>query len=309
MFDFNGKTVLITGASYGLGEVFAHRFAEAGAELVLTARSTELLEAVAENCRNNGSPKVTVVTGDVSVEADVQGVVAAAIENHGRIDVLVNNAGIGEIRGFAAEQFPTETFDQIVAVDLKGAWLYLRDVGKHMLEAGGGSIVSIASVLGDGGFELDVIAYTAAKGALVNLTKQLGCEWADRGVRVNSVSPGYILTDMIRPGVEGTPTGDYINSRTPMRRLGEPDEVANAVMFLASDLASYVTAVDFRVDGGMNAGRGWWQVKPIHYSWNADTMPQVGDVYPGVVPQPPEYEPFLGGIPGVHYPMPEGMEG
>ncbi len=304
-FDFSGKTVLITGASYGLGEVFANQFAECGAELVLTARSGDLLETVAEACRSKGSPKVTTVTGDVSVESDVDNVVATGIAAHGKIDVLINNAGISEIRGFSAEQFPTDAFDNIVAVDLKGAFLYMRDVGKHMLESGGGSIVNIASVLGDGGFELDVIAYTAAKGALVNLTKQLGCEWADRGVRVNAVSPGYILTEMTRAGVEGSPTEAYIHSRTPMRRMGEADEVGNAVLFLASDLSSYVTAVDFRVDGGMNAGRGWWQIKPIHYSWNADTAPQLGDVYPGLVPQPDEYEPFLAGIPGIHYPMPE----
>ncbi len=305
-FDFNGKTVLITGASYGLGEVFANQFATAGAELVLTARSGDLLESVADACRSAGSPKVTTVTGDVSVESDVAAVVAAGVAEHGRIDVLVNNAGISSVMGYSAEGYPMDEFDQILAVNLRGAYLYLKEVGRHMLGGSGGSIVNIASIRGSGGFELDTIPYSAAKGALVHMTRQLGCEWADRGVRVNAVSPGFILTDMIRDGIVGTPTGDYIQSRTPMRRMGEAEEVANTVMFLASDLASYITGVDLLCDGGTNAGRGWWQIKPLHYSWNDDV---IGDTYPGLVPQPPEYEPLLAGIPGIHYPMPEGMEG
>ncbi|MGI9621299.1 MAG: SDR family NAD(P)-dependent oxidoreductase [Acidimicrobiales bacterium] len=308
-FDFSDKTVLITGASYGLGEVFAQQFAEAGAELVLTARSSEQLEAVAEACRAKGSPKVTAVTGDVSVESDVKRVLAKGVEEHRRIDVLVNNAGVSDIRGFTAENAQTDTFDHTLAVDLRGAWLYLRECGRHMIESGGGSIVNIASILGDGGLELSEISYIAAKGALVNLTKQLGCEWADRGVRVNSVSPGFIITEMTRPGIEGSPTEGYIQSRTPMRRLGEADEAGHAVLFLASDQASYITGVNLNVDGGMGAGRGWWQIKPIHYAWNADTEPQRGEVYPGLVPQPDEYEPFLAGIPGVHYPVPEAEQG
>ncbi|MEK9824041.1 MAG: SDR family NAD(P)-dependent oxidoreductase, partial [Gammaproteobacteria bacterium] len=112
MFDFSGKVILITGASYGLGEEFAYAFAEAGGDLILTARSTELLEAVGEKCRDKGS-KVTVVTGDVSVEADVKRVIEQGIDQHGKIDVLINNAGIADPRGVAAEQFDSETFNRI----------------------------------------------------------------------------------------------------------------------------------------------------------------------------------------------------
>jgi NAD(P)-dependent dehydrogenase (short-subunit alcohol dehydrogenase family) len=303
--DFSGTTVLITGASYGLGEVFAHQFAEAGADLVLTARSTELLENVAEAARSKGAPTVTAVTGDVSVEADVERVIATAIAEHGRIGVLVNNAGVSDIRGFTAENAQSDVFDHTMAIDLKGAWLYMRNVGRHMIDAGGGSIVNVASVLGDGGMELSEISYVAAKGAMENLTKQLGCEWADRGVRVNSVCPGFIITEMTRAGIEGSPTEAFIQSRTPMRRLGEAHEVGKAIMFLASDEAAYITGVNLNVDGGIGAGRGWWQIKPIHYSWNADSEPQRGDVYPGLLPQPPEYEPFLAGIPGIHYELPD----
>jgi gluconate 5-dehydrogenase len=300
MSDFSGKTVLITGASMGLGEGFALGFAEAGADLVLTARSADLLEAVAEQCRATGS-KVTVVPGDVSVEADVARVVATAIENHGRIDVLVNNAGVSDMRGVAPESFDMETWNWIMSIDLNGAFMYLRDVGRHMLESGGGSIVNICSIMGHGANELNIIAYTAAKGALRNLTLQLGCEWADRGVRVNSVSPGFIVTEMVRPALEGMGMDRWIASRTPMRRIGELDEIVAPVMFLASDAASYITGHDLNVDGGTNAANGYYQIPPIHQEWNTATTPRVGRGYEGVVPRPDWYEAMKDGIPGIHY--------
>ncbi|MFN3218563.1 MAG: SDR family NAD(P)-dependent oxidoreductase [Acidimicrobiales bacterium] len=307
MFDFNGKTVLITGASYGLGEVFANDFAAAGADLVLTARSAELLEAVAESCRAKGS-KVTVVPGDVSVEDDVKRVVAEGVAAHGKIDALINNAGIADMRGVAAERFDAETFNRILSVDLVGAFFYARECGLHMLENGGGSIVNICSIMASGGNENNVIAYTAAKGGLLNMTYQLGCEWADRGVRVNSISPGFIVTEMTRPALEALGMDKWIASRTPMRRVGEASEVSNAVLFLASDLASYITGVDLLVDGGTNASNGTYQIPPIHHEWNVDT-PMVPSPYVPVQPRPDWYEALKPGIPGIHYPMPEGMEG
>ena len=304
-FDFTGKTVLVTGASYGLGEAFAQGFADAGADLVLTARSAELLESVADACRAKGS-NVTVAAGDVSVEEDVRRVVATAIESHGRIDALVNNAGISDLRGLAPEHFDLDTWNRILAVDLNGSFLYLREVGRHMLDAGGGSIVNICSIMGHGANELNVIAYTAAKGAVRNLTLQLGCEWADRGVRVNSVSPGFIVTEMTRPALEAMGMDQWIASRTPMRRVGDVAEIVGPVMFLASDAAGYITGHDLNVDGGTNAANGYFQIPPIHHEWNADTAPRVGAGYPGVVPRPEWYEALRAGIPGIHYPLPEG---
>jgi NAD(P)-dependent dehydrogenase (short-subunit alcohol dehydrogenase family) len=304
MFDFSGKTVLVTGASYGLGEGFAHAFAEAGADLVLTARSAELLDGVADVCRSKGST-VTVVPGDVSVEDDVRHVVSSGVDAHGRIDVLVNNAGISDLRGVAPEQFDMDTWQRILAVDLNGSFLYLREVGRHMLETGGGSIVNICSIMGHGANELNVIAYTAAKGAVRNLTMQLGCEWADRGVRVNSVSPGFIITEMVRPALEAMGMDQWIASRTPMRRVGELHEIVQPVMFLASDASSYITGHDLNVDGGTNAANGYFQIPPIHHEWNADNAPRIGQGYPGVVPRPEWYQAMAGGIPGVHYPPPD----
>ena len=299
MFDFRGKTVLITGASYGLGEGFAHAFADAGSDLVLTARSSDLLEGVAEVCRGKGST-VTAITGDVSVEADVVRVVEGAIGAHGRIDVLVNNAGVSDLRGVAPEQFDMETWNWIMSVDLNGAFMYMREVGRNMLSSGGGSIVNICSIMGHGANELNIIAYTAAKGALRNLTLQLGCEWADRGVRVNSVSPGFIVTEMVRPAIEGMGMDKWIASRTPMRRIGELGEIVAPVMFLASDAASYITGHDLCVDGGTNAANGYFQIPPIHHEWNADSAPRVGTGYPGIVPRPDWYAAMSNGIPGIH---------
>ena len=303
MFDFKGKTVLITGASYGLGEQFAYAFADAGADLVLTARSEELVENVGALCREKGS-SVTVVCGDVSVEDDVINVVNQGIANHGSIDVLVNNAGIADMRGLAPEHFDSETFNRIVSVDLVGAFYYARECGRNMLENGSGAIVNIGSILGNGGSENGVIAYSAAKGGLRNMTLQLGTEWADRGVRVNSVSPGFIVTEMTRPALEALGMDKWIASRTPMRRVGETIEVTNAVMFLASDLASYITGVDLLVDGGTNASNGTFQIPPIHHEWNKDSL-MIPSAYDPVQPRPDWYQALEDGVPGVHYPLPE----
>ena len=147
-----------------------------------------------------------------------------------------------------------------------------------------------------------MIGYTAAKGGLLNLTYQLGVEWADRGVRVNAVSPGFIVTEMTRPFMEGMGIDRWIASRTPMRRIGEVKEVTNAVMFLASDLASYITGVDLLVDGGTNAVNGTFQIPPIHHEWNKD-LPMVPSSYQPVQPRPDWYQALESGVAGVHYPI------
>ena len=301
MFDFNGKVTLITGASYGLGEQFAYAFAEAGSDLILTARSEDALAMVAEKCRVKGR-KVTAITGDVSVETDVLNVITRGIEEHDRVDVLINNAGIADPRGVVAEQFDTETFNRIISVDLTGAFLYSRECGRLMLEKGYGAVVNICSILASGANENNVAGYAAAKGGLRNLTLQLGVEWADRGVRVNSVSPGFVVTEMTGPMLEAMGMDRWIASRTPMRRVGEAREVTNAVMFLASDLASYITGVDLLVDGGTNACNGTFQIPPIHHEWNVDT-PQVKSSYEPVQPRPDWYQALEKGIPGLHFPI------
>jgi hypothetical protein len=158
--------------------------------------------------------------------------------------------------------------------------------------------------MASGSNENNVIAYSAAKGGLLNMTYQMGTEWADRGVRVNSVSPGFVVTEMTRPMLEAMGMDKWISSRTPMRRLGEVQEVTNAVMFLASDLASYITGVDLLVDGGTNASNGTFQIPPIHHQWNQD-KPMVPTDYDPVQPRPDWYQALEAGIPGLHYPAPD----
>ena len=302
MFNFSGKTILITGASYGLGANIATSFASAGARLILTARSQDRLESVGEQCREIGA-EVLCISGDVANEDDVKNVVTSGISAFGCIDVLINNAGISDSRGISAERFPTDTFDNIMNIDLKGAFLYMREVGLHMLLNKTGNIVNICSIKGSGANENTNIAYAAAKGAIRNITQQLGCEWADRGVRVNAVSPGYIITDMTRMALQKLGMDKIIASRTPMRRLGEVHEIVNAVLFLASDMAGYITGHDLLVDGGTNAGNGYYQIQPLLHEWNAETAPMAPGAYPGLVPRPEWMESLLPGRPGIHFPV------
>ncbi|MGC8512051.1 MAG: SDR family NAD(P)-dependent oxidoreductase [Acidimicrobiales bacterium] len=304
LFDLTGKVVILTGASYGLGETMAKGLAAAGASLVLAARSKEPLEAVAARCAAGGVDAMAV-SADVSNEDDIARLVDAAIQRHGRIDVLVNNAGISDMRGVPAENFDIETFRRIVDVDMLGAFMLARDVGRHMLAAGRGSIINICSIMGSGANELNVIAYTGAKGGLLNLTYQLGCEWADRGVRVNAISPGFIVTPMTEPALGALGVSEYVASRTPMRRVGKAEELLGPLLFLASDASSYVTGLNLLVDGGTNAGNGYYQVRPGHHGWG-DMLgaPTVGETYPGIAPLPDRLAPWAAGVPGIHYPLP-----
>ncbi len=297
MFDLSGKTALVTGASYGLGVTFADALAEAGANLALTARSSEMLEQAATQLSERGT-KVTWYTGDVAVEADVDRIVAATLDDHGHIDVLVNNAGVSDLRGLPSEQFDDEMFMKIMAVDVLGVWHYARSVGRHMLARGGGSIINISSILGDGGGENNTPAYYASKGAVNQLTKQLAVEWGDRGVRVNAIAPNFFVSEMTRPLFDQLGLGDWVASRTPMRRMGLDEDLRGPIVFLASDESSYVSGMILYVDGGFNASRGAWQIRPGNHFWNEPEKPMIGQAYEGLV-QLPDGDWKLG-IPGVH---------
>jgi NAD(P)-dependent dehydrogenase (short-subunit alcohol dehydrogenase family) len=246
---------------------------------------------------------VTVVVADVADEDDVQRIVSTAMTTHGRIDVLVNNAGISDMRGLPAEDYDMETFRRIVDVDLFGAYMLARDAGRHMLQAGRGSIINICSIMASGANELNVIAYTGAKGGLLNLTYQLGCEWADRGVRVNAISPGFIVTSLNSAALETLGVSEYVASRTPMRRVGRAEDLIGPLLFLASDASSYVTGLNLLVDGGTNAGNGYYQVQPGHHGWGALLgHPASGETYGGLVPRPGRLQGWADGIPGLHTP-------
>ena len=303
MFDLTGKVALVTGGSMGLGLTFCDVLAEAGADLAITARSGELLEQNAANLRERYGCKVTCHPGDVTVVEDVQRIVGEAIEQHGHVDILVNNAGISDLRGLPSEWSDHETFRRVVDVDLFGVWAFTRELAPHMLERGSGSIINIASILASGGSEFVNPWYYAAKGAVVQLSKLLAVEWADRNVRVNVISPAYFVTEMTRPLFEMLGMAPWIESRTPMRRLGDPEQdLRGPLLFLASNASSYVTGHNLMVDGGFDASRGAWQIAPSHFSWNKD-QPQAGTPYEGLVPN--TFEQWKMGIPGIHFPIPE----
>jgi gluconate 5-dehydrogenase len=306
LFDLSGRVALVTGASMGFGVTFADALAEAGADVAITARTADLLEKNAADISARRGRTVTAHPGDVTVVEDVQRVVAETLEQHGRIDILVNNAGISDLRGHPSEWCDHETFRKVVEVDLYGVWYFTREVSQHMLERGSGSIINIASILASGGSEFVNPWYYAAKGAVVQLGKLLAVEWADRNVRVNTISPAYFVTEMTRPLFDMLGMAPWIESRTPMRRLGDPEaDLRGPLLFLASDASSYVTGHNLFVDGGFDASRGAWQIPPSHFSWNKDA-PQVGQTYAGLVPN--TFEQWKQGIPGIHFHIPESAQ-
>ena len=300
--DLSGKVALVTGGSYGLGLVWAEALADAGADIALTARSKDLLEQNAVALSAKGI-KATAHPGDVTVIDDVRRVVADAIAAHGHVDILVNNAGVTDATGKPSENVPIEDFRRDVEVDLIGVFAFAQTVGRHMLERGRGSIINISSMLGMGASEYVNPSYHASKAGVINLTRQLAVEWADRGVRVNAISPGYFMSEMIREALELTGMRIWIESRTPMRRLGNHDELKGALLFLASDWSSYVTGQNLAVDGGTSSVMGSNQLKVPHLRWTKPGPVGADRLYDGIAELPPEI--LRDGIPGFHFPIEE----
>ena len=298
--SLKGKVALVTGGSYGLGVVWATALAEAGADVALTARSAGILDEVAVRLRETGRD-ISTHPGDVTIEDDVERVVGDAVAHHGHVDILVNNAGVNEATGRSSEQTTSEHFRHAIDVDLVGVWHYCRAVGRHMLERRSGSIVNIASICGMGATEFANPAYHAAKAAVIQLTRQLAAEWADRGVRVNAISPGFFMSEMIREAMEVTGTRPWVESRTPMRRMGEHHELVGPLVFLASEASSYVTGVNLAVDGGHSTVIGMSQLQAPWQLWNRPG-PISGDaLYTGITELPPNI--LREGIPGLHFPI------
>ena len=244
------RVVVITGGARGLGLAIGRRFAETGAVVVLTDVNAELGEGAAEQLRAGGS-RAQFEKLDVRDPDQSNSVVDKLLAEFDAIDVWVNNAGVAHKA--AAEVLPPEQWQETIDVMLSGAFYCSQAVSRPMLARGQGVIVNVASVIGCHPIE-GRVAYGTAKAGLMMLTEALGIEWAGRGVRVVGVAPAVVMTEMVRKGLEeGTATVDAYERRTPMRRLGEPLEVAEAVLYLASDEASYITAETLRIDGGWTA--------------------------------------------------------
>ena len=250
-FRLDGRTAIVTGASSGLGARFARTLAAAGAGVVLAARRLERIEALAERIREEGGAALAVRC-DVTADDDIRGLVARTLERYGSVDVLANNAGIAPEEDGAIES--TESFRRVVAVNLTGAYSCAREVATAMSAGNGGAIVNTASisglVAGDGP---DTPSYTATKGAIVNLTRELAVRWAERGIRVNAIAPGYFPSEMTADELDSEEGLRFIAERTPLGRPGRIGELDGAMLFLASDASSYVTGQTLVVDGGWTA--------------------------------------------------------
>jgi NAD(P)-dependent dehydrogenase (short-subunit alcohol dehydrogenase family) len=248
-FDLTGRIAFVTGAGRGIGREVVRTLARAGADIVAAdIDPTTAAEAAAE-IRGLDRRAVSIAV-DVTDPGAVDVAVEQAIREIGRIDILVNVAGI--CRNAPAESMSDEDWRDVLAVNLDGLYWCCRAVGRHMLARGSGSIVNIASLSGSVvDFPQPQASYNASKAGVIQLTRSLASEWADRGVRVNCVSPGFIATEMTKLGM-ASGWGDVWLSMIPMARLGEPSEVANAVWYLASDAASYATGTELQIDGGFS---------------------------------------------------------
>ena len=248
LFRLDGRVAVVTGASAGIGTALAEALAAAGARVVLAARRAERLEELAGRLAAEGAEALAVAC-DVSAEPEVDRLVEATLRRFGRVDVLVNNAGIVTI--VPAEDEPLEEFRRTVDVNLIGVFLCAQRFGRVMLEAGRGSIVNVASVLGlVGSGQVKQAAYCAAKGGVVNLTRELAAQWARRGVRVNALAPGWFPSEMTADMFADERSMKWVESRDPMGRPGRNEELVGPLLFLASDASSYVTGHILAVDGG-----------------------------------------------------------
>jgi NAD(P)-dependent dehydrogenase (short-subunit alcohol dehydrogenase family) len=248
-FDLTDRVAFVTGAGRGIGREVARTLAEAGADIACVGTTSDALDETVRDVVDHGRRGIAYVA-DVSAPDEVERAVARAIGDLGRIDILVNAAGLA--RHAPAETMRDEEWSRVVDVNLNGTWWCCRAVGRHMVERGTGAIVNIASMSGSiVNWPQSQAAYNAAKAGVIHLTRSLASEWAARGVRVNAVSPGYIGTAMTEAGFRDHPDwGRVWLEMTPMGRMGTPADVAYAVWYLASDAAAFATGTDLVVDGG-----------------------------------------------------------
>ncbi len=246
LFDLGGKVALVTGASSGLGNHFSRTLASAGAVVVAGARRTDRLEALVAEISAAGG-RAHAVSLDVADPDSIARAMARTLDLAGAPDILVNNAGIAQAK--PSLELAEEDWRQVMGTNLDGAWRMAQAVAKSMVAAKkGGSLVNIASILGLR-VAGSLLAYAAAKAALIQVTKALALEWARHGIRVNAIAPGYVETEMNRDFFR-TEAGQAMVKRVPQRRIGSPADLDGALLLLASGASSYMTGSVVVVDGG-----------------------------------------------------------
>jgi len=245
-FDLKGQVAIVTGGGRGIGRSIALGLAGAGVSVVIAGRTAEQLDAVAQEIAALGGQALPVVT-DLTVSDQIDHLVEETVKKFGRIDILVNNAARSFLRGLL--ELREDGWDKVFDTNVKAAWLLSRAVARVMIDQRGGRIINITTV-GAEKAELGMAAYGCSKAALKMLTRCMAREWAPFGIRVNAVGPGLTRTDFSKPIWSNPDIAKHVESLLPMGRLAEPEEIVGSVLFLASDLADYITGHSIYVDGG-----------------------------------------------------------
>ena len=247
LFDLSGSVAIVTGGARGLGKIIALALADAGADVVIADVLTSLSEEVVKEIEAGGSRALGVKL-DVTNANDVQEMAGKVTDHFGRIDILINNAGIQCIS--AAEDFPLEDWNRVVNINLTGVFLCSQAVGKIMINQKKGKIINISSLFGTIGSPHGAAAYNSSKGGVINLTKSLAVEWGKHNINVNAIAPGIIETELTRKRLEDKEYFDLWINRTPLERIGKPEDLSGAIIYLSSGASDFVTGNTIMIDGG-----------------------------------------------------------
>jgi NAD(P)-dependent dehydrogenase (short-subunit alcohol dehydrogenase family) len=247
MFDLTGRVAVITGSSRGIGRAIAIEFARMGARVVISSRRIDACKAVVSEIREAGG-HATAVACNVRNKADLEGLVAHALREYGRIDILVPNAAINPVYGPSSE-VSDAVWNKILTTNLTATHWLCQLVLPGMADRGGGSVIVLSSIISIAG-AANLGVYAVSKAAEAQLARNLAVEWGTRGIRVNAIAPGVIKTDFAKALYENPKAAELVANMTCLKRLGEPDDVAGVAVFLASDAARYITGQMIPVDGG-----------------------------------------------------------